>query len=79
MPIYEYKCADCGAVTELLVRSATETAQPVCASCGSADLRKLFSTVNVSFRGDSCARDRGFEGPGCGAACAYGDSCRVHD
>ena len=44
MPIFEYRCRDCGAVTELLVRSDTT---PACEGCGSHALDKLMSAHSV--------------------------------
>ncbi|MDD3470835.1 MAG: zinc ribbon domain-containing protein [Thermoguttaceae bacterium] len=41
MPIYEYRCDDCGQVSEILVRG-DET--PQCESCGSTNVAKIFST-----------------------------------
>ncbi|MBN2414455.1 zinc ribbon domain-containing protein [bacterium] len=51
MPLFEYKCNECGAVSEILVRSAAD--KPVC-SCGSEKLTKLFSAFAVS-EGSSAA------------------------
>jgi putative FmdB family regulatory protein len=48
MPIYEYRCVDCGRLNSVLVRSFSETPSPKCGRCGGANLRKLisrFSTV----------------------------------
>ncbi|MCG2770015.1 MAG: zinc ribbon domain-containing protein [Anaerolineae bacterium] len=45
MPIYEYRCSDCGAEVELLLRSSE--AEPICPQCGSFRLEKLISAVNV--------------------------------
>ncbi|MFH1926719.1 MAG: zinc ribbon domain-containing protein [Chloroflexota bacterium] len=45
MPIYEYRCSDCEAKVELLLRSSE--AEPVCPQCGSSRLEKLISAVNV--------------------------------
>ncbi|HOB90544.1 MAG: zinc ribbon domain-containing protein [Bacillota bacterium] len=42
MPIFEYKCNQCGNKFEKLVRSSNE--QIACPSCNSEDVRKLFST-----------------------------------
>jgi putative FmdB family regulatory protein len=44
MPIYEYVCKSCGHEFEKLVRSGKT---PVCASCGAADVERLFSLPNV--------------------------------
>ncbi len=45
MPIYEYRCQDCGKRVEMLLRSGDES--PRCPSCGSALLEKLISTPYV--------------------------------
>ena len=45
MPIYEYSCRSCEVRFETLVR-AGET--PVCVSCGSGDLERIFSLPAVS-------------------------------
>jgi len=41
MPLYEFKCEDCGTSTELLILRTKET--PVCNSCGSFNLTKQIS------------------------------------
>jgi putative FmdB family regulatory protein len=43
MPIYEYKCKDCGAVSEFLVNVGKEKPDISCSHCGSRELEKLFS------------------------------------
>ena len=45
MPIYEYICRNCEAQFETLVRGGDA---PVCGSCGSADLERIFSLPAVS-------------------------------
>lgn len=45
MPIYEYRCQDCGAAFEALVRSGEQVR---CKGCESERLEKLFSTFAVS-------------------------------
>jgi putative FmdB family regulatory protein len=44
MPIYEYKCEDCGTRFEKLVRKATEVTGLECPSCGQTHLQQEFST-----------------------------------
>jgi len=52
MPIYEYKCEDCGKTDEFLI-GVTEKDEPVkCRKCGSSNLKKVFSApfgVSKSF------------------------------
>ncbi len=47
MPIYEYRCADCGRVTSVLVRSFAAAVEPRCPCCSGANLRKLVSRFAV--------------------------------
>ncbi|MEW6619119.1 MAG: zinc ribbon domain-containing protein [bacterium] len=44
MPIYEYRCQKCGEKFELL-QGINET--PVCNSCGSKELSRIFSSAAV--------------------------------
>ena len=46
MPIYEYKCADCGTKFEKLVRNGN-AAELVCPSCGKQHLQLEFSTFSA--------------------------------
>lgn len=43
MPIFEYRCSDCGTRFEKLVRSS-DTDGPHCPSCGTAHLEQELST-----------------------------------
>ncbi|NOR14867.1 MAG: zinc ribbon domain-containing protein [Candidatus Aminicenantes bacterium] len=47
MPIYEYKCQECGKVTEVFVRSHHQELNLSCSECKSEDLQKIFSTPSV--------------------------------
>lgn len=49
MPIYEYRCQNCGERVEVWLRSGGET--PHCPNCGSLLLRKLFSAPYVMSKG----------------------------
>ena len=42
MPIFEYKCDECGKVSEFLENSGSKAARN-CTHCGSKKLRKQFS------------------------------------
>jgi putative FmdB family regulatory protein len=70
MPIYEFKCGDCGAVTEVLLRGG-DADPPRCQECGSPQVRKLISTFNSMSRGPvsggstCCGRDERCEAPPC--------------
>jgi putative FmdB family regulatory protein len=59
MPIYEYKCENCGATFEKLVPLCTFKTVATCPDCGSTDTKKIISKVADSK--PSCdSRGRGF-------------------
>ncbi len=74
MPIYEYRCRECGKVNEVLVFSSTLDSV-TCPDCGSADMVKLMSatssitgqqTHNLPGPGDTgCCGSRPGEAQGC--------------
>jgi putative FmdB family regulatory protein len=76
MPIYDYRCRQCGEVCEVFQRSQDEKSAS-CPSCGSASLERLVSTFSVLGSGPSegitcCGRDSPCESP----PCSTDDVCR---
>lgn len=56
MPIYEYKCNQCGEISEILLKSMN--AKAVCPMCDSSDLTKLISEPGaVMAKGSSSTDD----------------------
>ncbi len=54
VPLYEYRCNTCNEITSALVYSWSESQEPDCRHCGSADIHRIVS--KFSFRpswGDS--------------------------
>jgi putative FmdB family regulatory protein len=49
MPIYEYRCGSCDAVTEAFVRGGKEPEK--CSECGAEALTRLISRAGVIFKG----------------------------
>ena len=47
MPIYEFRCSDCGKKTQVLTLSVKSAVEPKCRHCGGANLTKLVSRVAV--------------------------------
>ena len=47
MPLYDFRCRACGAQFEALVREGHD---PVCRSCGAADLERLPTGLGFSVR-----------------------------
>ncbi len=77
MPIFDYKCQDCGKVLELFLRSP-DSEDIKCPNCGSNNLEKLISAsytirMGASMPGTTCCgRTERCEAP----PCSTGDICR---
>lgn len=71
MPVYEYRCLDCGAVTEKLVLGPDEEVR--CTQCGKTNLEKILSAT-ADFQ-----NSQGLPGPGdttcCGSAPGQAANC----
>ena len=75
MPIYDFRCQQCGRITEIFVRSADQAAR--CPHCGSNNMERLISS-SYMIRTDAGAPDTTC----CGRAercetppCSTGDIC----
>jgi putative FmdB family regulatory protein len=48
MPLFEFRCKKCGAITEVLIQGiGSERASVTCAQCGSGATTKLISRVTI--------------------------------
>ena len=66
MPIFEYRCRECGNDFEAIVKSSTTPM--VCKSCGSKKVEKQLSVFAVAGGGSMTAKAAAEPGPcGCGA------------
>ncbi len=50
MPIYEYRCRDCGGLIELLLGIGRNSDELICKSCGSFRLEPLISASAISVK-----------------------------
>jgi putative FmdB family regulatory protein len=78
MPIYEYRCNDCGAVSEFLVGMGSQSKPLSCKQCGSSQLEKMLS-ISHSVVADKrapghtcCGREERCSTP----PCSTGSGCR---
>ncbi len=63
MPIFEFRCKDCGEVFERLCLDAAEETDVECPRCGSKDVKKEFSAFACGLGGSgfgSCGPGGGF-------------------
>ena len=49
MPLMEYRCRDCGRVTEFLEKADSEDGHE-CDECGGKDMEKLFSAFSAQVK-----------------------------
>ncbi|RLC67826.1 MAG: zinc ribbon domain-containing protein [Chloroflexi bacterium] len=47
MPIYEYRCDECGEKFDVFVRSVNKPTAPHCPQCGSRNVQKSISLFGV--------------------------------
>ena len=79
MPIYEYECAQCGKMSEILIGIGRDSGSPVCRYCGSHDLEKILSVSSFTFSDSGrapgatcCGKDERCGSP----PCKTGGICR---
>lgn len=76
MPIYDYRCRECGRVSEVLIRTSEGKAR--CTHCGGEDMERLISSSYMirmdvaSTDTTCCGRTERCETP----PCSSGDVCR---
>jgi len=78
MPIYEYRCRECGRIQEFLI-IGNANADIVCPDCGSKNMERLFSAASFINSSNSrmpgrtcCGRNERCDFP----PCATGGRCR---
>jgi putative FmdB family regulatory protein len=57
MPIYEYRCQDCGRKLSVFWRSRADVKPPTCRRCGSEDMLRLISRVRFARSEESHLED----------------------
>lgn len=78
MPIYDFRCHECGKVSEILLRDVAQAAH--CPSCGSINMERLLSasyiikTDTAAPGATCCGREERCQTPSCstGGACHRG-------
>jgi putative FmdB family regulatory protein len=71
MPIYEFRCTQCGDIQEILVGSSTSSVEMKCRQCQGESLERVLSRVSYTMGGSS-----GGTGPSATTkTCGPGKSC----
>ncbi|HVT59529.1 MAG TPA: zinc ribbon domain-containing protein [Thermoanaerobaculia bacterium] len=80
MPLYEYRCRDCGHRFEILQSLGEGAAGLACPRCRAAALDKQFSTFATASGSAAAETAAGCDMADCGAgACCGGGSCAMED
>ena len=58
MPIYEFRCEDCGEEFEVLLKSRAEAEGVTCKKCGGSRVKRLMSTITPIVDSGGGAADR---------------------
>ncbi len=79
MPVYDFRCQECGEVTELFLSVSSEDKKPICQSCGSHNMERMISAPSilrnpVDSNATCCGRTERCETP----PCSSGGKCRRH-
>ena len=79
MPIYEYVCQDCGAVSEFLTGIGGQSPDIKCKECGGGQMAQILSPSNFTLNSSArprgrtcCGREERCDTP----PCSTGNSCR---
>ena len=80
MPIYQYRCLECGEVSDFLLLNVSAVGDLTCSGCGSHNLEKLISAPSLLKNSTAtsgrtcCGREERCEIP----ACSTGKQCQRH-
>ncbi|PMP68378.1 MAG: FmdB family transcriptional regulator [Thermodesulfobacterium geofontis] len=82
MPLYEYKCLDCGKISEFLINLNLKE-KVICKYCGSKNVEKVFSPIIVLNSEASINQKKGLTCCGreerCNTpSCSEGKECRKY-
>jgi putative FmdB family regulatory protein len=81
MPIYEYRCVNCGNVFEFLTGAGGTEEIPACEKCGGGAFQKLISSANFAIKsgggGAASTRCCGADAPR--GDCVPGMCCGIAD
>ncbi|MDY6862594.1 MAG: zinc ribbon domain-containing protein [Thermodesulfobacteriota bacterium] len=79
MPIYEYRCNQCGEISEIMIGIGSRSDVLQCKNCSSVDIERILSTSAFTLKNGGhqtgntcCGRDERCDSP----PCSTGDSCR---
>ncbi len=73
MPIYEFRCTNCGNVQEFILTSSSDELKLQCKECQGEELERVLS--RVSYTMGSSSGDKGSSPSATTKSCGPGNSC----
>lgn len=78
MPVFDYKCQDCGKTYDVYHKVREVAEDVLCPSCGSANHKRLMSAPAVSIAGSSSGESSSSLSDAGGSCCCGGGSCGIN-
>lgn len=78
MPIYDYRCNDCGTAFDIFHKVREVIEDVVCPSCRSMNHTRLLSAPNFTMNTEGSARPNDFSAPSCADGSCCGGACDVN-
>ncbi len=75
MPIYEFRCNNCGSIQEFIVTGSDGQVDMKCRECDGEDLERVLSSTNYSMGGSSGASAKSSGPSATTRTCGPGKSC----
>lgn len=75
MPMYDYRCTDCGKTYDVYHKTRENIEDVVCPSCGSLNHKRLMSVASVSMGGSSSSAS---DAPSCASGECCGGACGLN-
>lgn len=73
MPIYEFRCVQCGNIQEIILTNSSQEIEMKCGECGAEELERVLSTTNYAMGSSSSPKS---SGPSATTrSCGPGQSC----
>lgn len=75
MPIYEFRCTQCGHIQEIIVTGGDREVTMMCEECRGEEMERVLSQVNYSMGSSGSSRSEGSSPSATTRNCGPGRSC----
>ena len=75
MPIYEFRCTQCGHIQEIIVTGSDREVSMVCEECRGEEMERVLSQVNYSMGSSGTSGGEGASPSSTTRNCGPGKSC----